>query len=894
MENISNIKEILKSSALKYGDKTAYILKKENISFSKLMEDVNCLGTGLLNLGLKDKKVAIISENRYEWELSYLSVICGVGVIVPIDKTLPFSEIERIVKVANVKAVICSNNYEEHILESKSNEKVEYVISMDKISDSENVLSLNQILINGKEQLKKGDNSYINTIVKDSQVAQIIFTSGTTDTSKAVMLTQKNIYSNIISSASVIDMTDKDIVLSVLPLNHVLEGLFSFLLSIYNGAKRTFCTSTEDILTDIKSYNVTVMCGVPALYRVLYSLLADEEKVENITRNINFFFCAGAPLNEDLKEKYKTLGITLLQGYGLTETSSAVALESKKNQKKNTVGKVIPNLDVKIENGEIKVKGDTIMLGYYNNEKSTKETLSDGWLSTGDIGSIDKEGYISITGRKKEVIVLKNGKKIFPSEIEEVINKIDGVKESIVYPLENKESGEIALCAKIVCNDEDKNLIENRIQKLNLELPEYKIIRNVVLTGKELIKNSSGKIDRRKELDIITNNLQLERQNDLNSKESIIKGIVSSQLNINADKIDSKAHLVLRLGADSLDKVAIILKVEKEFNIKIPKEERKNISSIDDILKYIEKRKVEIKNGEQMVDLHTHTNHSDGTDSVEELLQKAEEKGVEILSITDHDQIGAYIEIDNNPDIRKKFSGKIVPGVELKTHYKGTSIEVLGYGIDYKLLKINTLSDEELQRKYLEKLKSVLDKYGFKYDSNELYIDFNNPKKHWAAFTVATEILRHKENEELVKKVGAFDTTSFYRVHQSNKNSVFYVDESENYEDINTIIENIHNANGLAFLAHGYIYPFENKDKSIEEILKTTKIDGIECQHPLFTQEEKQKAIKLADKYHKYKSGGTDYHARNKPDIELVTGKNGNVHVTYEFVKEWIDKCKTI
>ncbi len=297
---------------------------------------------------------------------------------------------------------------------------------------------------------------------------------------------------------------------------------------------------------------------------------------------------------------------------------------------------------------------------------------------------------------------------------------------------------------------------------------------------------------------------------------------------------------------------------------------------------------------ENKIDLHIHTNHSDGTDSVEELLRKAEDKKLEIISITDHDQIGAYKEIDENPALRNLFSGKIITGVELKTHFKGVSVEVLGYGIDYNKIKINALSNEEIQKRYLLKLKNVLDEYKFKYDENELYIDFDNPSKHWSAFTVATEILRHPENSELVKKVGEFTQNSFYRDHQSNKDSIFFIDETENYDEINQVIKEIHKAGGLAFLAHGYIYPFEDKDKAIEEILSTTDIDGIECEYPWFTEEQKEKAKKLARKYNKYKSGGTDYHADNKPDIELGTGINGNVNVKMDLVEDWINKCKTI
>lgn len=295
-----------------------------------------------------------------------------------------------------------------------------------------------------------------------------------------------------------------------------------------------------------------------------------------------------------------------------------------------------------------------------------------------------------------------------------------------------------------------------------------------------------------------------------------------------------------------------------------------------------------------MIDLHIHTNHSDGTDSVEKLLKNAEQKKLEIISITDHDSIGAYKELENNPNLRNLYSGKIIVGAELKTYYKDVSIEVLGYGFNPKTFRIHHIDEQKVQEDIMQKYLNIANNIGLKYDENEMYVDRKNPTKQWASFVFATEVLRYKENKEILEKFGDFTPTNFFREHQSNKNSIFYYDESYSAIDINETILRIHEAGGLAFLAHGFIYPFEDKAKTIKEILCTTDIDGIECIYPLFSEEERKIAYNLCQKYNKYISGGTDYHAKNKPNISLGTGIENNVCIPKEIINPWINKINTI
>ena len=295
-----------------------------------------------------------------------------------------------------------------------------------------------------------------------------------------------------------------------------------------------------------------------------------------------------------------------------------------------------------------------------------------------------------------------------------------------------------------------------------------------------------------------------------------------------------------------------------------------------------------------MIDLHTHTNHSDGTDSVEEILKNAERSNIEILSITDHDSGGAYFELEENPNLRNLYSGKIIVGSELKTFYDKVSIEILAYGIDYKKIRIHKYDALKMQIEIIEKYKKIASELGLKYNNDEMYIDRENPSKQWASFVLATELLKHDENKEIIQKIGEFNQTSFFRVHQSNRDSAFYYDESYASIDINETISRIHEAGGLAFLAHGFIYPFKDKAKTIEEILTTTEIDGMECIYSLFSEEERKIAFELCKKYNKYMSGGTDYHAKNKPDIMLGTGKINNVCIPKEIIEPWINKINTI
>ena len=299
-----------------------------------------------------------------------------------------------------------------------------------------------------------------------------------------------------------------------------------------------------------------------------------------------------------------------------------------------------------------------------------------------------------------------------------------------------------------------------------------------------------------------------------------------------------------------------------------------------------------------MIDLHLHTNHSDGTDTVKELLQKAEENGLEIISITDHNSVGAYYELEENPKLRKLFSGKILVGSELKTTYNKINIEILAYGVDFKKLNIVKEDQVQVQNEIMEHFKNVARRLGLKFDENIKPIP-GDVEKQFSTDVFSEELLKYDENKEIIKRIGQFYHRNsmgkekvggpFYRVHESNPDSPFYFDTSKYYRNINDLIDDIHKAGGLAFLAHGFEYTFKDKEKAIEEILSTTKIDGAECEYPQFSVEQRQWLKALCKKYNKYMSGGSDYHALNKPNICMGTGIENNLNINKSMIGDWIN-----
>ena len=550
---ITDLKDMLKKSGEKYGEKIAYKIRQENgykeITHSEVRKMVDGLGTKLIDMGLKDKRIAVIGENRYEWEIAYLSIVCGTGTVVPLDKSLPENELESLIERSKAEAIICSQKYVEILKKTK----LKYIISMDLENDKDGIISQKRLISEGIQLVKSGDTSFINAKIDNAKMSIMLFTSGTTSISKAVALSHKNICSNLMDISSILDVNSSDVFLSFLPLHHVFECTVGFLFSLYVGAETVFCDGIRHIPENLAEYKVSVMASVPAIYERLFKIikkhlekqgkveqiLKDEEKYKDSSMekkkevfkeihdllggNIKLFISGAASLEPSIEDKFRRLGFNMVQGYGLTETSPVVAIGNKKYHKTGSIGKCVPSDEVKLLDinkdgiGELAVKGPNVMLEYYENKEATEKVLKDGWFQTGDLARIDEEGYIFICGRKKSVIVLKNGKNIFPEEMETLINKEDGVEESFIFgkPI-SKDPNDIKIFVKIVYNKEGfegkteteiKEYFNKKIKSINKTMPHYKAIRGIIISDKPLIKTTTNKIKREKNLEQIMKEL---------------------------------------------------------------------------------------------------------------------------------------------------------------------------------------------------------------------------------------------------------------------------------------------------------------------------------------------------------------------------------------------------
>ena len=534
-------------------EKIAYKIRQENeykeIIHSEVRKMVDGLGTKLIDMGLKDKRIAVIGENRYEWEIAYLSIVCGTGTVVPLDKSLPENELESLIERSKAEAIICSQKYVEILKKTK----LKYIISMDLENDNDGIISQKRLISEGIQLVKSGDTSFTNAKIDNEKMSIMLFTSGTTSISKAVALSHKNICSNLMDISSILDVNSSDVFLSFLPLHHVFECTVGFLFSLYVGAETVFCDGIRHIPENLAEYKVSVMASVPAIYERLFKIikkhlekqgkveqiLKDEEKYKDSSMekkkevfkeihdllggNIKLFISGAASLEPSIEEKFRRLGFNMVQGYGLTETSPVVAIGNKKYHKTGSIGKCVPSDEVKLLDinkdgiGELAVKGPNVMLEYYENKEATEKVLKDGWFQTGDLARIDEEGYIFICGRKKSVIVLKNGKNIFPEEMETLINKEDGVEESFIFgkPI-SKDPNDIKIFVKIVYNKESfegkteteiKEYFNEKIKSINKTMPHYKAIRGIIISDKPLIKTTTNKIKREKNLEQIIKEL---------------------------------------------------------------------------------------------------------------------------------------------------------------------------------------------------------------------------------------------------------------------------------------------------------------------------------------------------------------------------------------------------
>ena len=545
---INDLKDMLNKTGILYADRPAYKIKIEEGKYQiythkEVRDMINNLGTALINLGLKGKRIAVIGENRYEWEIAYLSIVCGTGIVVPLDKSLPANELELLIERSDIEAIFYTKKYSDIIQNIKYSEKnkLKHLISMDSDENFEGIYSQKELIREGRKLIEEGNNEFLNAKIDPKEMEIMLFTSGTTSKAKVVALSHENICTNLMDIGSVLDVTQEDVFLSILPIHHVFECTVGFLFSLYKGAETVFCDGLRHIVENLNEYHVTVMACVPGIYERIFmmirkkldkqgkleEILKNEEKYKNSSMQkkkevfkeihnmlggkVKLLISGAAALDKTIEEKYRLLGLNLVQGYGLTETSPVVAVGTNKNYKLGSIGKTVPSVEAKLVDvnddgiGELVVRGSSVMLGYYENEKVNKKSLQDGWFYTGDLAKIDEEGYIFICGRKKSVIVLKNGKNIFPEEMENLVNKIEGIRESFIFgKIQSNDENNIKINVKIVFDrdvmkdvykvEEDEDIykvLSKKIKEVNQTMPSYKAIRGMILTEEPLIKTTT-------------------------------------------------------------------------------------------------------------------------------------------------------------------------------------------------------------------------------------------------------------------------------------------------------------------------------------------------------------------------------------------------------------------
>ncbi|MDD6919883.1 MAG: AMP-binding protein [Eubacteriales bacterium] len=552
VRNLNNLKELVYHGADLYREKTAFMSKTEkggeynHISYIQFKYDVEALATKLINIGLADKKIAVIGANSYQWVVSYFAAIC-IGVVVPLDKELSSLEINNLVQRAECDAIFYDNNCVAKVSELDINLKIQF-------SDYQNNLEKDGIykLINeGKKLLDNGDNSFIEKPLDNTVMAALLFTSGTTGTPKGVMLSHKNITRVIMSTTMIITPEEGDSVLSVLPIHHTYESTLGIMTPLFAGFRIAFCEGLKYILKNMKEAQTTYIVGVPIIVETIYSRIWKEaektgkakllKKVISINKKLmslgidkrallfksvrkNFggkfrcVICGAAAINPKVVRGFVDLGFEICQGYGLTETAPLVAGVPQYEDmyaKAGSCGPHIPEVEIAIDNpdedgiGEIKIKGDNVMLGYYDMPEETEKVLKNGWFYSGDLGFIDKDGWLYLTGRNKNIIVTKTGKNIYPEEIEIIINDIKYVSDSMVYGIKDEQSEEFYTAVQIYPNyeeikesygDLDKdgvyNLFKELLYDINKEMPSYKRIRKIIIREDDFIRTTTKKIKR--------------------------------------------------------------------------------------------------------------------------------------------------------------------------------------------------------------------------------------------------------------------------------------------------------------------------------------------------------------------------------------------------------------
>ena len=564
--NFSTVKEIFINSSKEYADRTLLLEKfnpKEEwteITYNQFKNEVIGLGTALIRkLNLKDSRVVIIGENTHHWYVSYMTMLCGAGIAVPVDKELPENEIENVIKRAKTSAVIFSTKKAEIIKKISENlPDVKYFIQMNSEKEIEGrFVGLDYLIEEGKALVNGGDNSFMNIEIDPDEFKVLIFTSGTTSNAKGVMLSNRNLSEKVNAATAYVKLTPEDRLMSILPLHHTYESSIGFLLPYGVGCSISVCQGLKYIVSDLKETKPTALLTVPLLVENLYKKInanikkskkdglvnsmihvtnalktvgvdikrkVFNEIYENLGGRIRIIVSAAAPIDAKIGKWIEDIGILFLQGYGLTETAPIAALTPDFETKVGSAGKAVISAELRIDEpnengeGEVLIKSKTLMLGYYEDEEATKQAIfeenGERWFRSGDVGYMDDDGFLYITGRCKNVIVTQNGKNIYPEEIELLLAKHNEIKECMVYGKEVEGEKELIITARVIPNYEEieekygKNLDEeevykiiwDKIKEVNKSLTSYKAIKKLEIKHDEFVKTTTMKIKRFEEI----------------------------------------------------------------------------------------------------------------------------------------------------------------------------------------------------------------------------------------------------------------------------------------------------------------------------------------------------------------------------------------------------------
>lgn len=565
---LTDLRDMVRQSVELYGPKDAYLTKDvpggeyRGISYDDFGRDIDYLGTALIAKGLKDARIAVVGENSYKWVVSYLSVTNGTGVVVPLDKELPTNEMAGLVERAEVRAIFTSAKLMKKLAEIEGSLKgIEYIICMSKPAEDAatekpkkagkgpQMIYFDDMIAEGRKLMAEGNREFIDAKIDPYAMCSLLFTSGTTGLAKGVMLSHSNIVQNVVNMSKYVDIGIDGIGLSVLPMHHTFEMTCHIMTSIYQGLTVCICEGLKYIMKNMAEAKCTHMLAVPLIFEQMHKKIMKQAEQKGagtkLRKAIRFshrnhlynhpevtkrmfsalhtatggrmrlFISGGAAIDPQVIEDFEAMGVAMIQGYGMTENAPIIAVNRDRCSKADAAGFPMQGTEVRIvdpdENGvgEVICRGPSVMMGYYGNPAETAAVLRDGWLYTGDYGRLDDEGYLYICGRKKNVIVTKNGKNVFPEDVEYYLLKSDYIEEVLVMGVEDPKSGDTVIKASIypnyslieremgsVSEEELQKFFKGIVDHVNEEMPLYKRVKRITIRSTEFEKTTTRKIKR--------------------------------------------------------------------------------------------------------------------------------------------------------------------------------------------------------------------------------------------------------------------------------------------------------------------------------------------------------------------------------------------------------------